>query len=83
MPKAKVSIAVTQIAPGTIGHGVRLIEDRVPRSGYPVRGAIFGCAALTSAEVQTSLQFLRVTAPKPHAHRNSNAANPHPNAPAK
>jgi hypothetical protein len=65
MPKALVFMAVTQIAPGTIGHGVWLIEDHVPRSGYPGRPAILGCAALIFAKVQPppkpqiSLQFLR------------------------
>lgn len=76
MPKAMVSIAVTQIAPGTIRHGVRLIETRMPRSGYPGRPA--------TAEVQTSLQFLRATQrTETRAHRNSNAANPYQDAPAK
>ena len=40
MPKAMVSIAVAQIAPGTVKHGVRLIWNHVPRSGYPGRSAI-------------------------------------------
>ena len=82
MPTAMVSIAVPQTDPGTIGRGLRLTEDHVPRSGYPGRAAILGCAVSISAEVQTSLQFLRATAPKPHAHRNSNAGNPYPDAPA-
>ena len=37
MPSAMVSIAVTQIASGTIKHGVRLPGNRVPPSGYPRR----------------------------------------------
>ena len=42
MPTAMVSMVVAQIAPGTIGHGVRLIEDRVPRFGVSrARRAIF------------------------------------------
>ena len=48
MPKAMVSITVAQIASGTIRHGVRLIEDRVPRRGYPARRAISGCATSIS-----------------------------------
>jgi hypothetical protein len=84
MPQAMVSIAVLQIAPGTIGHGVRLIEDRMPRSGSPRAPCDLGCAVSISAEGQTSLQFLRDSPlPNPHAHRNFNAGNPHQDAPAK
>ena len=59
MPKALVSMAILQIAPGTIRHGVRLHDDDLPRSGYPGRFADLSSAALTSARAQTSLQFLR------------------------
>ena len=84
MPKALVSIAVAQIAPGTIGQGVRLNDDDVPLSGYPGRPAGLPCAALTSAKVQTSPQFLRAkSAPKPHAHRNADVGNTCPDATAK
>jgi hypothetical protein len=58
MPKALVSMAIAQIAPGTIRQGVRLNDDDVPLSGYPGRRAGLTCAALTSAKVQASSQFL-------------------------
>ena len=85
MPKAMVSIAVAQIAPGTIRQGVRLTDDDVPLSGYPGRRAGLRLRRIdsASAKAQTPPQFLRITAPKPHAHRNPNVGNPHPDAPAK
>jgi hypothetical protein len=75
MPKALVSMAVAQIAPGTIRQGVRLNDDDVPL-GYPGRRAGLPCAALASAKVQASPQFLRAkSAPKPHARRNADVGN--------
>ena len=84
MPKAMVSIAVTQIAPGTIGHGVRLTEDRMPRSGYPgaSRDARLRHIDLRRSPNLTSVPA-RSNAPKPHAHRNPNAGNPYQDAPSK
>lgn len=84
MPKAMMSMAVAQIAPATIGHGVRLIEDNVPRSGYPGRPAISGCAALISSPPKSKPHFSSCAPPnasQPHAHGNSNAANPYADAP--
>ncbi len=82
MPKAMVSIIVAQIAPGTIRHGVRLIEGSYAAPGLSRAPRDFRLCRidLPSAEVQIPLQFLRAT--QPHAHRNSNAADPYPTAPA-
>ena len=88
MPWAMVPMTIAQIAPGTIEHGVRLSEDRVPRSGRlrPPRDSRRRtdlCQDLRQElrQVRTPLQFLHATALKPHAHRNANAGNPHPDAP--
>ena len=84
MPRAMVPMTVTQIAPDTIEHGVRLIEDRVPRSGCPrpPRDSRRRTDLRQDLrQVRTPLQFLRATALKPHTHRNANAGNPHPDAP--
>ena len=84
MPKALVFMAIAQIAPGTIGQGVRLNDDDVPLSGYPGRPAGLPCAALTSAKAQTSPHSCAPkSAPKPHAHRNADVGNTYPDATAK
>jgi hypothetical protein len=86
MPKAMVSMAVAQIVPGTIEHGVRLTRDHLPRPVYPGRPAIPGGAAMISASPKSKSHFSSCAPPnasQPHAHRNSNAANPYPNAPTK
>ena len=60
MPEAMVSMVVAQIAPGTIGQGVRLNDDDVPLSGYPGRRAGLRLRrAAASAKAQASPQFLR------------------------
>ena len=65
MPKALVSMAVAQIAPGTIRQGVRLNDDDVPLSGYPGRRAGLPCAALASAKLKPPSSSCA-----PKAHRN-------------
>jgi hypothetical protein len=86
MPKAMVSLAVAQIAPGTVKHGVWLVWNHVPRSEYPGRPAIPGCAALISSPPKSKSHFSSCVPPnasQPHAHRTSNAANPYPDAPTR
>ena len=66
MPRAMVSIAVAQIASGTIRHGVRLLEDCVPQSGHPRPSRDFRLSHIDVSQ-----------RPKPAEARNSTSVPAH------